>query len=88
MSDELPPVLIAALVLAPFVFAVAGYRVAGRGHWAGLLLAAPALLFGLAMVGALFNHPAGPGIIGVLVYAPILLLLSIGTIVRWYRRRG
>ena len=78
----------AALLLAPLVLALASLWFSGRGHWAGALLAAPALLLGLALVAALFKNPAGPGILGALVYAPLLLGVGIISLVRWRRRRG
>jgi hypothetical protein len=78
----------AALLLAPLVLALAGLRVSGRGHWAGAVLATPALLLGLALVAALFHNPAGPGILGALIYAPLLLGVSIISLVRWRRRRA
>jgi hypothetical protein len=78
----------AVLLLTPLVLALAGLWVSGRGHWTAPLLAAPALLLGLALVAALFRNAAGPGILGALVYAPLLLGPSIIAIVRWRRRRG
>jgi hypothetical protein len=78
----------AGLLLAPLVLAVASLWVSGRGHWAGPLLATPALLLGLALVAALFRNAAGPGIVGALVYAPLLLGVSIISFVRWRRRRA
>jgi hypothetical protein len=85
--DEPEELLSALLFLAPLVLGIAGVRVSGRGHWAGPVLGIPAILLGTALVAALFNNAAGPGVIMVLVYAPILLGLGVATIARWRRRR-
>ena len=87
MSYEPEGIVSAVLLLAPLFLGIAGLLLVRRGHWAGPLLGAPALLLGLALVTALFNNPAGPGILGALLYAPILLALGIGSLVRWRRRR-
>jgi hypothetical protein len=84
MSNELLSTVVA---LGPLALGIAAFWPASRGHWAAVVLATPALLMGLALVGALFNHAAGPGILGALLYSPALLALGSGAIVRWYRRR-
>ena len=84
MSDEL---LSALVMLSPLALVIAAFWPASRGHWAAIVLATPALLMGLAWVAALFKKGAGgPGVLGVLLYAPVLLALGSGVIVRWYRR--
>jgi hypothetical protein len=77
----------AGLMLAPLVCAIAALRLSSHGHWASPLLAAPALLLGAALVAALFRNASGPGVVGALVYAPVLLGLSLASIIRWRRRR-
>ena len=77
----------AVTALAPLVLGIAAVRIAKRGHWVALILAAPALLLGIALALALFNDPAGAGVLGVLIYAPILVALGISAIARWYRHR-
>lgn len=86
MSQDFGELLSAALMLAPLPLGVIGLRLAGRGRIAGAILAIPALLLGLALAAALFNNPAGYGILGALIYSPLLLALGIGSIVRWRRR--
>ena len=88
MSFEPGPGLTAALMLSPLALGIAAFWPAGRGHWTALVLATPALLVGLAFGAALFNNPAGPGILVALLYAPLLLGLGGGAIIRWHRRRA
>ena len=76
----------AAVFLSPLALGIAAFWPASRAHWAAVLLATPALLLGLALVAALFNNARGPGILGALLYAPTLLAVGGGAIVRWYRR--
>jgi len=87
MSYKLQEILTATLVLSPVFLGMAAVWSASKGHWSAPVLATPALLFGLALGAALFNHPAGVGIPIALLYAPFLLALSIGSIVFWDRRR-
>ena len=87
MSYTKQGILSAAVVLTPLLCGLAGPRSGSRGHWAGPVLGIPALLMGLALVAAVFNNPAGPGILAALLYAPVLLTLGIGSVVRWWRRR-
>lgn len=88
MSDELNRIISGVLALAPLALAITAFWPAGRGHWAAVVLAIPAVLVGLALAAALFNNAAGYGALGALVYSPVLLALGGGAIVRWYRRRG
>ena len=87
MAFEPGPIQSATLLLSPLALAIAAFWPAARGHWFAIVLAIPALLLSLALFAALFNNAAGPGILGALVYSPILLAAGAGAIVRWYRRR-
>ena len=91
-ADQMPyepgPVLTAALVLSPLALAIAAFWPASRGHWTAPVLATPALLLGLALIAALFNHASGPGVLVALIYAPLLLAIGIGALFRWRRRRA
>lgn len=88
MTLDLEEIVSAIIAIGPLVCAVIGFRVARRGHWASVVLAAPALLLGLALIAALFNNAAGYGVLAVLIYAPILLILGCATLLRWYMRRS
>jgi hypothetical protein len=46
------------------------------------------MLLGLALVAALFNNAKGPGVLGALLYAPLLLGTSLIAIVRWRHKRA
>ena len=78
----------ATRLLGPLACVIAALRLSGRGHWASPVLAAPALLLGAALGAALFNNAAGPGILLVLIYSPVLLALGVIALVRWRRRRS
>jgi len=77
----------ATFLLAPLVLALTGLRISGRGHWAAPVLAAPAIVLGLALLAALFRNATGPGVLGALLYAPLLLTSSLIAIIRWRRKR-
>ena len=83
MAYEPGPVVTAILVLSPLVLAIAAFWPASRGHWSAPVLVTPALLLSLALIAALFNHASGPGILVALIYAPLLLAIGIGAILRW-----
>jgi hypothetical protein len=85
--DELEGLASAALLLGPLILGAIAYKPARRGHWSALVLATPALLLGLALIAALFNDARGFGLLGAILYIPILLMVGGGAVVRWYRSR-
>ena len=72
----------AVILLGPLMLGVAGVWVTARGHWAGRLLGAPALLMGVMFGAALVKD--GPGYAGVwlLVYVPLLLVIGWLSVIR------
>ena len=75
-------------LLMPAALGVVSLWPSARGHWSGPVLAVPSLLFGLTFAYALFR--AGPGYGGwaALVYAPLLLIVALASIILWERRRA
>ena len=79
----------AAFLLGPLILAVVCLQVSPRRRWVRLVLAAPAILLGLAMTAAVARD--GPGYAGgwvALLYGPILLVLGALGAWRWTRHRG
>ena len=70
MSHELENLVEATFALGPLVLGLVGIWIAGKGHWAGPLLGAPALIMGLLLIAALFNNVAGYGILVVSFMRP------------------
>jgi hypothetical protein len=75
-------------LVAPIVLGIAALFVPPRAAWTARLLAAPALLMGIAFTWAVIR--AGPGYGGVvgLLYGPVLLGLGLLAALRPYARRG
>ena len=76
----------ATILLGPIVLGVAALRASSRRRWLIPLLSAPALLGGLAFTLAVLRDGAGYGGIWLLLYGPILLLLGVVALSRWYLR--
>lgn len=76
----------AAVVLSPAVLGVIALRVAPRMRWVTPVLAAPALLMGLALTFAVLRDGPGYGGIWVVLYGPVLVLLGLLAVGRWYVR--
>ena len=75
-------------LLAPLFLGIVSFWPSSRGHWSGPVLAAPALLYGLAFACAIAKN-RGPGYMGwpLLIYTPLLWILAIASIGLWIRRR-
>jgi hypothetical protein len=78
----------ALFLLAPLVLGIASYWPSARGHWTGPLLAAPALLLGLAVAGAVVTATSAWMLLPALPFFPMPLMLGIGSIALWLRRRS
>jgi uncharacterized membrane protein AbrB (regulator of aidB expression) len=79
----------AAFLLGPLILAVVCLQVSPRRRWVRLVLAAPAILLGLAMTAAVARD--GPGYAGgwvALLYGPVLLVLGGLAARRWMRHRS
>jgi len=85
MSSVLEP----AIMFGPLVLAVVALRLSPRRRWVLLVLAAPAVLLGLAIMAVIVRdgvrYPAGWF---VLLYGPLLFFLGALGLLRWRRRRG
>jgi len=75
-------------LLAPLALGMVSFWPSARAHWSGPVLALPSLLIGLAFSCALVR--SGPGYAGwpALIYAPVQLILAIGSIALWKHRSG
>ena len=78
----------AGILVAPIILGVAALRVPSRFGWAAPVLAAPALLIGVAFTWALIRDGAGYGGVVSLLYGPVLVMLGALAMLRWYMHRG
>ena len=72
----------AAIFLTPIVLGIASLGVSTRWPWTARILAAPALLMGLAFTVALFPYGPGYGGIILLLYGPSVLILGLAGLLR------
>ena len=76
-----------AILLTPIILGLVSLGVSTRLPWTARLLAAPAVLMGLAFTAALFPNGPGYGGVVLLLYGPALLILGLLGLLRSRHRR-
>jgi hypothetical protein len=76
------------VLLIAFGLSIVSFWPSARGHWLGLLLAAPSVLIGLAIGFAIIREGGRVLLPAIFVICPAYLLLGVSSILLWKWRRG